>query len=180
MALPDSPQTREEEYLAHAATGGGTIPEYPVTREEMYLNKIATGDGAVPDTPLTRKEMYLAKIAENGGGGGGSSGGGVEYVTFAKVDNAWNHDKSYSEISEAYNAGKVIVAVFKNVPSVMAAVVNGGQTGFVTTTITDPEHGAVGSDDMTGFTYWQIVILDGQTIVNSNYANWSNSGSAPG
>ena len=73
MALPDSPQSRGEEYLNNIATGSGDIPDVPQTRIEQYLNKIATGDGDIPDAPHTRVEQYLAEIAENGGGGGGEA-----------------------------------------------------------------------------------------------------------
>lgn len=69
MALPDSPLTREEQYLNNIATGGGILPDVPVTRREQYLNYIATGDGVLPEPPLTREERYLYEIAVNGGGG---------------------------------------------------------------------------------------------------------------
>lgn len=43
------------------------IPDSPRTREEQYLNRAATGEGSIPDKPITRKEMYLDAIAKNGG-----------------------------------------------------------------------------------------------------------------
>lgn len=69
MAIPDSPLTREEQYLNNIATGGGILPDVPITRREQYLNYIATGDGVLPEPPLTREERYLHEIAVNGGGG---------------------------------------------------------------------------------------------------------------
>lgn len=68
MALPDSPLTRGEQYLAKAAGQDVALPNVPLTRIEQYLAKIAGQDVAVPNVPLTRLEQYLAAIAENGGG----------------------------------------------------------------------------------------------------------------
>lgn len=47
------------------------LPETPESREEAYLASIAGQDVVLPEEPLSRKEQYLAYIAENGGGGGG-------------------------------------------------------------------------------------------------------------
>jgi len=68
MALPDSPLTRGEQYLAKAAGEDTALPNVPLTRIEQYLAKIAGQDVAIPNVPLTRMEQYLAYIAENGGG----------------------------------------------------------------------------------------------------------------
>ena len=68
MALPDSPLTRGEQYLAKAAGQDVALPNVPLTRTEQYLAKIAGQDVSIPDAPLTRMEQYLAAIAENGGG----------------------------------------------------------------------------------------------------------------
>lgn len=43
--IPDAPLTREEQYLAAIANGGGTVPEVPLTRVEQYLNAILQGGG---------------------------------------------------------------------------------------------------------------------------------------
>lgn len=48
------------------------IPDAPLTREEQYLAAIANGGGSVPPAPLTRVEQYLNAILQGGGGGGGS------------------------------------------------------------------------------------------------------------
>lgn len=68
MALPETPLTRGEQYLAKAAGQDTAIPNVPLTRIEQYLAKIAGQDVAIPNVPLTRLEQYLAAIAENGGG----------------------------------------------------------------------------------------------------------------
>lgn len=68
MALPETPLTRGEQYLAKSAGQDVALPDVPLTRVEQYLAKIAGEDVAVPDAPLTRLEQYLAHIAENGGG----------------------------------------------------------------------------------------------------------------
>lgn len=47
------------------------IPDAPLTREEQYLAAIANGGGTVPPAPLTRVEQYLNAILQGGGGGGG-------------------------------------------------------------------------------------------------------------
>lgn len=79
-----------------------SIPESPQTREEQYLNAIATGNASgIPETPQTREEMYLDAIARNGGGGG-SSGGGVLVVH--DVDGTL--DKTWQEI---YDAGAAVI-----------------------------------------------------------------------
>lgn len=68
MALPETPLTRGEQYLAKAAGQDTALPDVPLTRVEQYLAKIAGQDVAIPNVPLTRLEQYLAHIAENGGG----------------------------------------------------------------------------------------------------------------
>lgn len=84
MALPETPLTRGEQYLAKAAGEDTALPNVPLTRIEQYLAKIAGQDVAIPNVPLTRMEQYLAYIAENGGGGGG--GGVQDYSTTLVVE----------------------------------------------------------------------------------------------
>lgn len=64
--MPDTPITRQEQYLDVIAGGESNIPDKPITRVEQYLNKIATGNGDIPDKPITRVEQYLDEIAKNG------------------------------------------------------------------------------------------------------------------
>lgn len=119
MALPDSPLTRGEQYLAKAAGQDVAIPDEPLTRVEMYLSKIATGDGNVPEEPLTRIEQYLAEIAENGGGGGG---GGVEHYRYTHAEdwltdalgNASNFYQTYLESVYANKTSGFGFAVVSN------------------------------------------------------------------
>lgn len=68
MALPETPLTRGEQYLAKAAGQDTELPNVPLTRIEQYLAKIAGQEVAIPNVPLTRLEQYLAEIAKNGGG----------------------------------------------------------------------------------------------------------------
>ena len=68
MALPETPLTRVEQYLAKTAGQDVALPNVPLTRIEQYLAKIAGQDVKIPDVPLTRNEQYLAEIAKNGGG----------------------------------------------------------------------------------------------------------------
>ena len=103
------------------------IPDTPLTRQEQYLNAIATGEnGGIPDTPYTRTEMYLDAIARNGGGGlppvTSSDDGKVLAVengawaaaedalvcTFTKSGDNISCDKSRTEILAAYDAGKQV------------------------------------------------------------------------
>ena len=81
------------------------IPDTPQTRQEQYLNAIATGDASgIPDTPQCRQEQYLDAIAKNGGGGG--SGGGVLVVNLTLDDDtgAVVFDKTWSEVNAAPTA----------------------------------------------------------------------------
>lgn len=47
------------------------LPETPQSREEEWLALIAGMEGIEPGAPISRVEKWLAYIAENGGGGGG-------------------------------------------------------------------------------------------------------------
>ena len=165
MALPDSPQTREEEYLAHAATGGGTIPEYPVTREEKYLNKIATGDGAVPDVPLTRKEMYLAKIAENGPGGGGEAvlinkSISANGTYNASSDSADGYKKVTVSVPNTYAAGDEGKVVSNGSLVAQTAHAQVTQNGTIDTTLNNSVEVAVPQGAQTGFFEGFIEVMD--------------------
>ena len=71
MAIPDTPKTRTEIFLADMAGQPQSLPK-PVTRKEQFLAK-AAGMSVDTPKPITREEMYLDVIAEGGGGGGGSA-----------------------------------------------------------------------------------------------------------
>lgn len=181
MALPDSPQTREEEYLAHAATGGGTIPEYPVTREEMYLNKIATGDGAVPDVPLTRKEMYLAEIAENGGGGGETvlinnkniSANG-EYS--ASSDSADGYKKVTVSVPNTYAAGDEGKVVSSGQLVAQTAHAQVTQNGTIDTTLNNSVEVAVSGGKLLPDEYQRVEYIENTNTALIN-TGWKRKGS---
>lgn len=100
MALPETPLTRGEQYLAKAAGQDTAIPDVPLARMEQYLAKIAGQDVALPDAPLTRVEQYLAYIAENGGGGNPNT----QQTIQGTVANPWG-DVSYSELAAALANG---------------------------------------------------------------------------
>lgn len=68
MALPESPSSRGEQYLAKVAGQDVAVPDVILSRMEQYLAKMAGQDVAVPDESLSRIEQYLAYIAENGSG----------------------------------------------------------------------------------------------------------------
>lgn len=68
MALPESPSSRGEQYLAKVAGQDVAVPDAILSRMEQCLAKMAGQDVAVPDASLSRIEQYLAYIAENGGG----------------------------------------------------------------------------------------------------------------
>lgn len=101
MALPDSPLTRSEQYLAKAAGQDTALPNVPLTRTEQYLAKIAGQDVAIPNVPLTRMERYLDYIAENGGGGGNPN---TQQTITGTVANPWGN-VSYS---------KLVAALYRN------------------------------------------------------------------
>ena len=87
------------------------IPDTPQTRQEQYLNAIATGDASgIPDTPQCRQEQYLDAIAKNGGGGG--SGGGALVVTVTLDGSGTNRtmNKTWKEIYDALCNGNTVVA----------------------------------------------------------------------
>ena len=84
------------------------IPDTPQTRQEQYLNAIATGDASgIPDTPQCRQEQYLDAIARNGGGGGGGSGGGVLIIDYDEGASAYN--KTFREVETAFIAGTPVL-----------------------------------------------------------------------
>lgn len=146
MALPDSPQSRGEEYLNNIATGSGDIPDVPQTRIEQYLNKIATGSGDIPDAPQTRVEQYLEEIAENGGGGGG----GGEAVLINKSISANGTYNASADSADGYK--KVTVSV----PNSYAAgdegkvVSNGALVSQTSQTVT--ENGTVNTTTISSLT----------------------------
>ena len=80
----------------------------PITRKETFLAK-AGGQNVVTPTPITREETFLQAIIDNGGGGGGT-GGGVLVVN----DNNGTLDKTWKEITDAFDAG-TLVHVYQNV-----------------------------------------------------------------
>jgi len=89
------------------------LPETPQTREEAYLNAVATGDtSGIPTAPQTREEQYLDYIAKNGGGGGGGGGGGVFPVTATLNEDTSSFvlDKTAGEILNAFKAKQWPVA----------------------------------------------------------------------
>ena len=102
MALPETPLTRGEQYLAKAAGQDTAIPNVPLTRVEQYLAKIAGQNVAIPNVPLTRLEQYLAHIAENGSGGGGNPN--TQQTIQGTVANPWGN-VSYSELAAALASG---------------------------------------------------------------------------
>ena len=50
------------------------VPETPITDTERYLANIAGLSSELPEKPITREEEYLDYIARNGGGGGTGEG----------------------------------------------------------------------------------------------------------
>lgn len=85
------------------------LPNTPETRREQFLNAIATGDTSGLPEPVTREEVYLDYIAENGGGGS-------EGVTPEQVRNiiAEQTDDALSNTSENPVQNKVINAALVN------------------------------------------------------------------
>lgn len=139
MALPETPLTRGEQYLAKAAGQDTAIPNVPLTRIEQYLAKIAGQDVAIPNVPLTRLEQYLAYIAENGSGGGGATS--MTDVTFngtlAQPLSAANYttlmqqigaNKACAEINFGFQ-GNAVSAYLRYVPNNSILVTNGANIG---------------------------------------------------
>jgi len=85
------------------------LPDTPQTREEAYLNAVATGStSGLPSAPQTREEQYLDYIAKNGGGGSG--GGGVLVVTATLTDQTHGTcDKTMGEIWTAAQTMPVVL-----------------------------------------------------------------------
>ena len=79
----------------------------PLTPQEIYAKDIAEAgeEGLVPET---RIEYFLNKIATEGGGGSSDSDVLLVNVTFDNGSPVT--DKTYAEITEAYEAGKIIFA----------------------------------------------------------------------
>lgn len=63
---PETPQSREEEWLAVIAGIAGIEPEEPQSRIEKWLAVIAGIEGIEPEEPQSRIEKWLAYIAEHG------------------------------------------------------------------------------------------------------------------
>ena len=141
MSVPDSPITREEQFLNVIAGSSGPLPDVPLTRKEQYLAKIAGQDVELPDVPLTREEMYLAEIAANGGGGSGGNPNSVQTIT-GTAANPWG-DVDYAELAEAisnnnasatigYELGDTILyprPMVANSSSLWASMLNSGADG---------------------------------------------------
>lgn len=77
----------------------------PITRKETFLAKVG-GQNVVTPTPITREETFLQAIIDNGSGGGGGTGGGILVVH----DNDGTLDKTWKEISDAFDAGMLVHA----------------------------------------------------------------------
>lgn len=81
------------------------LPDTPESREESYLADIAGQDVELPEKPLSRKEQYLAYIAENGGGGGGGTSNFNQLSNRPKYNGAtMTGDTSIPEV-KTYTAG---------------------------------------------------------------------------
>ena len=86
-----------------------SLPDTPQTRTEQYLNAIANGQtSGIPSAPQTRMEKYLDYIAKNGSGSG--SGVLVAHATIASFPTAGAEpvsvvvDKSFAELAAADNS----------------------------------------------------------------------------
>lgn len=91
------------------------IPDTPQTRGEQYLNAMATGDtSGIPDYPHTREEQYLDYIAKNGGGGGG--GVMVVNVSITTEDETtiYTCDKTAAEMAAAMQTGWVVFSTLED------------------------------------------------------------------
>lgn len=90
------------------------LPDAPQTRSEQYLNAIATGStSGIPEAPQTRMEQYLDAIANNGGGSSG--GGDFLVVNFQEQDGVATADKTYTEITSAFQSGALVVGKLNEV-----------------------------------------------------------------
>lgn len=136
MALPDSPLTRGEQYLAKAAGQETALPNVPLTRIEQYLAKIAGQDVAVPNVPLTRLEQYLASIAESGGGAtsltdvtfNGTLAQPLSAANYTTLMQQIGANKACAEISFSFQ-GTDVSAYLRYVPSNSVLVANGANIG---------------------------------------------------
>lgn len=84
------------------------IPDAPLTREEQYLAAIANGGGTVPEVPLTRVEQYLNAILQGGGGGGSQEPLVLQGVFDTNPFAGSVTGATKEEIFAAWNAGKLI------------------------------------------------------------------------
>lgn len=120
------------------------LPNTPETRREQFLNAIATDNTSGLPEPVTREEMYLDYIAENGGGGG-------EGVTPAQVREiiAEQTDDEISSTSENPVQNKVVKDVLDskaNVGDVYTKVESDArylQTANVDTELDNQSHNPV-------------------------------------
>lgn len=93
------------------------LPDTPESREESYLADIAGQDVELPEKPLSRKEQYLAYIAENGGGGGGGTSNFNQLSNRPKYNGAtMTGDTSIPEV-KTYSAGSNVSISSGNVIS---------------------------------------------------------------
>lgn len=80
----------------------------PNNREEYWLKGMV--DGQTTLEPNKRREYWYKEIVDAiGGGGGGGTGGGILVVH----DNDGTLDKTWKEISDAFDAG-ALVHVYRN------------------------------------------------------------------
>lgn len=103
----------------------------PTEREEHFFKAMVdAADGSTPEElePTERKEHWYKEIidaiaAGGGGSGGGSSGGGDVVVSHITADVSgdelvYSCDMTESEIEEALDAGKTVLAVFAKAVSI--------------------------------------------------------------
>lgn len=160
MALPDSPLTRVEQYLAKAAGQDTAIPDVPLTRVEQYLAKIAGEDVAVPDVPQTRIEQYLDYIAENGDGGSSIT---VEPLTVT------------ANGTQTAPSGKAYSPVTVNVPQPSGTKsITISQNGTTTESVTNYASASIAVDVEPGIVYNS---MNGGTATLANPFNGLDYGS---
>ena len=82
------------------------MPLTPKNRKEQWLEGLIQHETTL--TPKNRPEEWMKEIIDASGGGGGT-GGGVLIVH----DNDGTLDKTWKEISDAFDAG-VLVHVYRN------------------------------------------------------------------
>lgn len=173
MALPDSPLTRGEQYLAKAAGQETALPNVPLTRIEQYLAKIAGQDVAIPNVPLTHLEQYLAAIAENGGGGNPNS---VQRINNETLANPWG-SVSYSELAAALGSGNATATLrfqFNGLTAMLPLASNDGTNIYGSSADVQPtlsDSGAAAVDwDSGGDISSARAIMGGQVADMTAYA----------